>query len=302
MQSHVKKLGRIDTRIVEQLGAPPHLDRAISHGLSAHGADVPDRAVHRRARSAKRVGEKSEARPGGLEDQLLPDHVGRWPSDAQDWLGEIAVEMREFKLEVKEGSRCHLDKKMNDDTGLAFMVACAAQVRITRRWDRLDATRSSWRPSRPKRRATADPGGHRPWESNATASIRRNVHEALGGALRKSKSVELKVMKEAAWFRVRSLVSCYLNRDMIGAARAAQKIAATGLDSTSVRRKSAWSGSLIVKRTRVRVQNRRESGSERHPRTVLVSEAPPRPTFLGLVMEYLLIGQGCGTRSTGTTR
>ena len=30
---------------------------------------------------------------------------------------------------------------------------------------------------------------------------------------------------DPGWFRVRSLVSCYLNRDMIGAARAAQKIA-----------------------------------------------------------------------------
>ena len=111
MQSHVKKLGRIDTRIVEQLGVLRLSYRlAMDFQLMERTYQIEQSIAALVAKRVVEKGESEEAAAAALSEDAVA--ITSVAVDARVPPTEIAVEMREFKLEVKEGLS-KLDKKMN---------------------------------------------------------------------------------------------------------------------------------------------------------------------------------------------
>ena len=111
MQSHVKKLGLIDKRIVEQLGVFRLSYRlAIDAQLMERTYQIEQSIAALVAKRVVEKGESEEAAAAALSEDAVA--ITSVAVDARVPPTEIAVEMREFKLEVKEGLS-KLDKKMN---------------------------------------------------------------------------------------------------------------------------------------------------------------------------------------------
>ena len=111
MQSHVKKLGRIDTRIVEQLGVLRLSYRlAMDFQLMERTYQIEQSIAALVAKRVVEKGESEEAAAAALSEDAVA--ITSVAVDARVPPTEIAVEMREFKLEVKEGLS-KLDKKIN---------------------------------------------------------------------------------------------------------------------------------------------------------------------------------------------
>merc|ERR1719271_1088958 len=136
MQSHVKKLGRIDKRIVEQLGVFRLSYRlAIDFQLMERTYQIEQSIA---ALVAKRVAEKGESEEKAAaalsEDAVAITSVA---VDAHVPPVEIATELHEFRLEVKEGlaqldkgMRAMLERKDSDRNHLrSIMKAVNAGVR-----------------------------------------------------------------------------------------------------------------------------------------------------------------------------
>ena len=196
MQSHVKKLGLIDKRIVEQLGVFRLSYRlAIDHQLMERTYQIEQSIAALVAKRVVEKGESEEAAAAALSEDAVA--ITSVAVDARVPPPEIAGEMREFKLEVKEGLS-KLDKKMNKmldgrtvDKQQLKSILIAVKAGVGRDEKLMAAVQAG--AARDKRILAAIAAGN-----DRNASIRRNVHE-LGGALRKTKSRELvKRMKEAA--------------------------------------------------------------------------------------------------------
>ena len=134
MQSHVKKLGLIDKRIVEQLGVFRLSYRlAIDSQMMERTYQIEQSIA---ALVAKRVVEKGESEEAAAAraraDAVAITSVA---VDARVPPTEIAVEMREFRLEVKEGLS-KLDKKMNKmlDAGINQIVAARLEGHRVAAW------------------------------------------------------------------------------------------------------------------------------------------------------------------------
>ena len=111
MQSHVKKLGLIDKRIVEQLGVFRLSYRlAIDSQMMERTYQIEQSIAALVAKRVVEKGESEEAAAAALSEDAVA--ITSVAVDARVPPTEIAVEMREFKLEVKEGLS-KLDKKMN---------------------------------------------------------------------------------------------------------------------------------------------------------------------------------------------
>ncbi len=111
MQSHVKKLAHIDKRIVEQLGVFRLSYRlAIDFQLMERTYQIEQSIAALVAKRVVEKGESEEAAAAALSEDAVA--ITSVAVDARVPPTEIAVEMREFKLEVKEGLS-KLDKKMN---------------------------------------------------------------------------------------------------------------------------------------------------------------------------------------------
>ena len=111
MQSHVKKLGLIDKRIVEQLGVFRLSYRlAIDAQLMERTYQIEQSIAALVAKRVVEKGESEEAAAAALSEDAVA--ITSVAVDARVPPTEIAVEMREFRLEVKEGLS-KLDKKMN---------------------------------------------------------------------------------------------------------------------------------------------------------------------------------------------
>ena len=111
MQSHVKKLGLIDKRIVEQLGVFRLSYRlAIDSQMMERTYQIEQSIAALVAKRVVEKGESEEAAAAALSEDAVA--ITSVAVDARVPPTEIAVEMREFRLEVKEGLS-KLDKKMN---------------------------------------------------------------------------------------------------------------------------------------------------------------------------------------------
>ena len=111
MQSHVKKLGLIDKRIVEQLGVLRLSYRlAIDSQMMERTYQIEQSIAALVAKRVVEKGESEEAAAAALSEDAVA--ITSVAVDARVPPTEIAVELREFKLEVKEGLS-KLDKKMN---------------------------------------------------------------------------------------------------------------------------------------------------------------------------------------------
>jgi len=141
MQSHVKKLGRIDKRIVEQLGVFRLSYRlAIDFQLMERTYQIEQSIA---ALVAKRVVEKGESEEKAAaalsEDAVAITSVA---VDAHVPPVEIATELHEFRLEVKEGlakldkgMRAMLERKDSDRNHLRSIMkarTCAERIASSR--------------------------------------------------------------------------------------------------------------------------------------------------------------------------
>mgnify|MGYP001277830349 CR=1 FL=1 len=288
MQSHVKKLGRIDTRIVEQLGVLRLSYRlAMDFQLMERTYQIEQSIAALVAKRVVEKGESEEAAAAALSEDAVA--ITSVAVDARVPPTEIAVEMREFKLEVKEGLS-KLDKKMNKmldgrtvDKQQLKSILIAVKAGVGRDEKLMAAVQAG--AARDKRILAAIEAGN---ERNA--SIRRNVHE-LGGALRKTKSRELvKRMKEAALGQSELELEDVEELPFAEGGQGAVFRGYLGGEIVCLK-KISMVGVPAVKRTKMLSSFKTELGIMirlRHPRTVQVlGVVTTNPTFLGLVMEYL---------------
>ena len=139
MQSHVKKLGLIDKRIVEQLGVFRLSYRlAIDSQMMERTYQIEQSIAALVAKRVVEKGESEEAAAAALSEDAVA--ITSVAVDARVPPTEIAVEMREFKLEVKEGLS-KLDKKMNKMLDAVHNQIVAARLEGHRR----DACSMAWR-------------------------------------------------------------------------------------------------------------------------------------------------------------
>ena len=288
MQSHVKKLGRIDKRIVEQLGVFRLSYRlAIDSQMMERTYQIEQSIAALVAKRVVEKGESEEAAAAALSEDAVA--ITSVAVDARVPPTEIAVEMREFKLEVKEGLS-KLDKKMNKmldgrtvDKQQLKSILIAVKAGVGRDEKLMAAVQAG--AARDKRILAAIEAGN---ERNA--SIRRNVHE-LGGALRKTKSRELvKRMKEAALGQSELELEDVEELPFAEGGQGAVFRGYLGGEIVCLK-KISMVGVPAVKRTKMLSSFKTELGIMirlRHPRTVQVlGVVTTNPTFLGLVMEYL---------------
>ena len=206
--------------------APPHLDRKTSVRNLFYEPAAPSARRARLNEELRCTLEKiyQEARPY-LYAQLLPHEMAKLAFNMQDWLGEGRTEAPSVPLLAAVwldlgAILAHVD----DDPGLAFMVACA--------WGSNDETVGP-----PRKRARAQSRAHGQNVRGSGFYFPASGPEGIYVSLRQGDILLFNPSAphcatepwyesdDPGWFSVRSLVSCYLNRDMIGAARAAQKIA-----------------------------------------------------------------------------
>ena len=111
MQSHVRKLGLIDKRIVEQLGVfRLSYQLAIDSKMMERTYQIEQSIAALVSQRVRQTGEPEEKAAAALSND--PVAITSVAVDAQVPPAELATEMREFRLEVKEGLS-KLDKKMN---------------------------------------------------------------------------------------------------------------------------------------------------------------------------------------------
>ena len=185
MQSHVKKLGLIDKRIVEQLGVFRLSYRlAIDFQLMERTYQIEQSIAALVAKRVVEKGESEEAAAAALSEDAVA--ITSVAVDARVPPTEIAVEMREFKLEVKEGLS-KLDKKMNKCWMVELWTSSSSSRSLSPSKPAWDATRSSWRPSRRARRATS--GSWRPSRlaTNATRLFDETSTSSAGRCGRRSR-------------------------------------------------------------------------------------------------------------------
>ena len=288
MQSHVKKLGLIDKRIVEQLGVFRLSYRlAIDSQLMERTYQIEQSIAALVAKRVVEKGESEEAAAAALSEDAVA--ITSVAVDARVPPTEIAVEMREFRLEVKEGLS-KLDKKMNKmldgrtvDKQQLKSILTAVKAGVGRDEKLMAAVQAG--AARDKRILAAIEAGN---ERNA--SIRRNVHE-LGGALRKTKSRELvKRMKEAALGQSELELEDVEELPFAEGGQGAVFRGYLGGEIVCLK-KISMVGVPALKRTKMLSSFKTELGIMirlRHPRTVQVlGVVTTNPSFLGLVMEYL---------------
>uniref|UniRef100_A0A7S4EAV5 Protein kinase domain-containing protein n=1 Tax=Pelagomonas calceolata TaxID=35677 RepID=A0A7S4EAV5_9STRA len=288
MQSHVKKLGLIDKRIVEQLGVFRLSYRlAIDSQMMERTYQIEQSIAALVAKRVVEKGESEEAAAAALSEDAVA--ITSVAVDARVPPTEIAVEMREFRLEVKEGLS-KLDKKMNKmldgrtvDKQQLKSILVAVKAGVGRDEKLMAAVQAG--AARDKRILAAIEAGN---ERNA--SIRRNVHE-LGGALRKTKSRELvKRMKEAALGQSELELEDVEELPFAEGGQGAVFRGYLGGEIVCLK-KISMVGVPALKRTKMLSSFKTELGIMirlRHPRTVQVlGVVTTNPSFLGLVMEYL---------------
>ena len=161
MQSHVKKLGLIDKRIVEQLGVFRLSYRlAIDFQLMERTYQIEQSIA---ALVAKRVVEKGESEEKAAaalsEDAVAITSVA---VDAHVPPTEIATELQEFRLEVRQGlakldqgMRAMLERKNSDQQHLRSIMKARAGVQTSLNRVAIDASAASTpRQRRRRRRST----------------------------------------------------------------------------------------------------------------------------------------------------
>jgi len=145
MNSHVKKLGLIEKRIVEQLGV-----FRLSYRL-AIDAKLMERTYQIEKSIAALVAERvrQTGEPEGKVVAVLAEDAVAITSvavDAHVPPAEIATELQEFRLEVREGLS-KLDKKMNKmlDAVHKSICRCASPPLLNHGLHAIDATPARWR-------------------------------------------------------------------------------------------------------------------------------------------------------------
>ena len=207
--------------------APPHIKKAKKHQPLLYEPKASTCRANLNEKLRSTLEEIYKAARPYLYAQLLPHELAKQAFNVRDWLGEGGSPAPSIPLLAAVwldlgAILAHTDP----DPGLAFMVACA--------WDAEDGKlaphgKRARAPSPARGQNVRGSGFYFPdsGPDGIYVSLRQGDILLFNPSAPHCVTEPWYESERPSWLRVRSLVSCYLNRDMIGVARAAQKTGST---------------------------------------------------------------------------